>query len=674
MKAAPSAQAPLPAAAEVPIGASSPEAAARACLDRWDAEDARPAAPNYDVFAAAMQHAHAAVRALESGWRVVAACPPAEAEAGALAPAQRALLAEALACVGRSTLRAQTRSSPSSDVRALPVRRRGSPSALADAPAQALAYAALALRWSPAQPCARLIQAQLYAADDFHALARAHAQLCLASLADDAGSRSAARLRAEATAVVAAANAGIAACVERNVKLPMRGKEHAELLDSPVHQVVANARSPAAGSVSPSVKESARSRDKSSSAEAKKASSIYKALTCEVEERPPPLIRQFDACAAAGELTLRALTWNVRASLELHVPTAKTLEAKVRNLAALAAEHKVSLCVLQECPGEKLAAASSRVNRHEEDENDAEASSTALPPMQQLVQRCPQLRGWDYAEAQTGGEAAGFAYDAGVLCLLYGPVAYATPACYAAFAFARPPVLAVFARKDDTPVCAHAAPLGLLAVASVHLKAYDTATKSEQTRAELEHLGSDAFQRWLDICIDTAVAQAGLPSAASEPRTRLILGDFNLAYAVGGDMPPGPYAKAAWDPVTAQRSNGGEGFQVLLPARQVTNFDTLVKEAACYDNALLRHSGGVPLLRAHAYVAAVLEEELQDFAALQARLQGDVAPRTALLRELVAMLPQLLAQKLVYRRWSDHKPLCVELTCAAQASPDENRP
>ncbi len=83
---------------------------------------------------------------------------------------------------------------------------------------------------------------------------------------------------------------------------------------------------------------------------------------------------------------------------------------------------------------------------------------------------------------------------------------------------------------------------------------------------------------------------------------------------------------------------------------------------------LLRHSGGVQLLRAHAFVAEVLVDELQDAAAMQAALQGDAAPRTELLREFVAMLPQLLAQKLVYRRWSDHKPVCVELTCAANAS------
>ena len=519
------------------------------------------------------------------------------------------------------------------------------------------------------------MQAQLYAADDFHALSRAHAQLCLASLSDEENSRAAARLRAEAAAVVAAANAAIAECVEKNVKQPMRGEEHEALLASPVHQVVANARSPAAGAASPSVKESAQSRDKKSSAEAKKASAIYKALTCEAsaEEGVMPLMRQFDACAA-DELTLRALTWNVRASLELHVPTAKTLEAKVSNLAALAAQHGASLCALQECPGEKLAAAGARRHEAEGDgDGDGEApeAKAALPPLRQLVQRCPQLRGWDYAEAQTGGEAAGFAYDAGVLQLLHGPVAYfaTKPADgVAAFGFQRPPVLAVFARKDDTPVCAHAAPLGLLAVVSVHLKAYDAATKSEQTRAELEHLGCDAFQHWLERGIDAAAAHAGSPwSSAAAPRTRLILGDFNLAYAVGGDMPPGPYAQAAWDPVTAPR-NGAQGFRVLLPPRQVTNFDTLVKEAACYDNALLRHSGGVPLLRARAFVAQVLAAELADAAALQAALQGGAAPCTELLREFVAMLPTLLAQKLVYRRWSDHKPVCVELTCAANAS------
>ena len=103
--------------------AASVEAEARACLDLWDVEDARPAAPDYDVFAAALRHAHSAVRALQSGWGVVAACPPAEADAGALTPAQRALLGEALACVARSTLRAQTRSSPATDVR--PPRPRG---------------------------------------------------------------------------------------------------------------------------------------------------------------------------------------------------------------------------------------------------------------------------------------------------------------------------------------------------------------------------------------------------------------------------------------------------------------------------------------------------------------------------------------------------------------------
>ncbi len=124
------------------------------------------------------------------------------------------------------------------------------------------------------------MQAQLYAADGFHALSRARAQLCLASLGDDdAGSRAALRLRDKAAAVVAAANTAIAECIDKNVKQPMHGKEHEVLLASPVHQVVKNARKPSPGAVSPSVKESAQSRNKKSSAEAKRARTIYKALT-----------------------------------------------------------------------------------------------------------------------------------------------------------------------------------------------------------------------------------------------------------------------------------------------------------------------------------------------------------------------------------------------------------
>ncbi len=210
-----------------------------------------------------------------------------------------------------------------------------------------------------------------------------------------------------------------------------------------------------------------------------------------------PLIRQFNACAA-DELTLRALTWNVRASLELHVPTAKTLEAKVSNLAALVAQHGASLCALQECPGEKLAAAGAR--RHEADGDgdgeEAPEAKVALPPLRQLVQRCPQLRGWDYAEAQTRGEAAGFAYDAGVLQLLHGPVAHYAPKPadgVAAFEFQRPPVLVVFARKDDTPMCAHAAPLGLLAVVSVHLR--ESVRRGDQVEANARRAGAPRLRR-----------------------------------------------------------------------------------------------------------------------------------------------------------------------------------
>lgn len=303
----------------------------------------------------------------------------------------------------------------------------------------------------------------------------------------------------------------------------------------------------------------------------------------------------------------------------------------------------------------------------------AQAGAAARPQrVQQMGEAVSAaLDGWIYREAQTGAEAAGFAFDPRVLRLVSEPAAFREdgPLRAGEERFQRPPVLAVFAAAD-THFAAGAVPLGLIAVCSVHLKAVENGRPADRTQPELRRLAGDVTG-WIETTLDTLKESGMAPAAA--PTTTLILGDFNLAFQQpGGALAGGNPATdpgTAWTGLVKPRPSGC-GFRPLLPVGTRTNISELAALGACYDNALLRCSDGVPICASTtgAAVAEVLRSDLADMDRVVAAAEA-LGPLAPLAAEFVGRLRHLFAEKLVYRRWSDHKPVVVTLQCERGAPP-----
>jgi hypothetical protein len=242
-----------------------------------------------------------------------------------------------------------------------------------------------------------------------------------------------------------------------------------------------------------------------------------------------PMVAAAEAAAGGGGLVIGS--WNLLASLPFHgVPDC--LRQKLSNLARVAAARRMSLVVLQECPGRQL-----------------HASDLITPYLARGLEggEGSYFANWKYKDAHTGGEACGFLYDPEVLELVRGPLAacdltqkvkdlgpqpleeeeeeeemmqqpdggkkkvgkkvkHKKSKCKAAgigggggvdpappkiaLAFERPPVMAVFqAAKKPNPLFR-----GRLAVCSVHLKAATEPHWELRPQSELRLMGEPKFQ------------------------------------------------------------------------------------------------------------------------------------------------------------------------------------
>jgi hypothetical protein len=117
---------------------------------------------------------------------------------------------------------------------------------------------------------------------------------------------------------------------------------------------------------------------------------------------------------------------------------------------------------------------------------------------------------------------------------------------------------------------------------------------------------------------------------------------------------------------------------VLLDEGNTTNYSELLADTtgACYDNALLRASPGVPLAclpgGAHAYVFQPrLTDELADLERLLTAVTTRAGPTTAVVDEWARTLRHKFATQVAFRLWSDHKPLCIKLQCRARGAEEE---
>ncbi|KAJ1639869.1 hypothetical protein T492DRAFT_933422 [Pavlovales sp. CCMP2436] len=332
-------------------------------------------------------------------------------------------------------------------------------------------------------------------------------------------------------------------------------------------------------------------------------------------------------------LDLRVLGWNLQCSLPFH-NLSERLPAKMATLAALTTELGAPLAALTECPGSHV----------------EKGTHTRLPEL--FAAAMP--RSWRYAEAATGSEAAGFAYDEDVQQLMLAPVAYTEPA--PARTFRRPPVLAIFAASEEGLAAARAEPLGLFAVLSVHLKSVDN-SGVEPTRKELRSL-ADVLP-WVDGQLEMAVKKH--PKAAAHGKCVLLCGDFNVA--VDGDPLTAEGLRThphdAWNPLL------WTGLKHMLPAGEYSNFGPpCAQNDQCYDAALLRCEGAAATAMVRdsfAYVYPAMEAELADVLGAKVLLKGRPGPHACDLvdRMLDEMLGALRLK--VKTHWGDHKPVVTHL-------------
>lgn len=356
-------------------------------------------------------------------------------------------------------------------------------------------------------------------------------------------------------------------------------------------------------------------------------------------------------------------SWNMRASYFQSTTNPQFLISKLRNLASVAQEHSMVLIALQECPG---------------------LANRSNGRIRCLISEVEFFSAWEYCEAQTGREAAGFLFDPMVLRLITPPRVFASNMTHEAskcsHAFVRPPVLAIFAAAGQpyggNAVAADsvAQRLGLLVVCNIHLKCSE-GSRPDLPRADVDLLGSDLVQGWIEQHIKDAKAAAG---RRDDTNCVLLIGDFNLAARYGGsnadrsthaheslpDHVRATYAGPAWEGLQSC------GYTHLLQASDTTNFGPPVTQTSCaYDNALVRYSvvgsssavglDAVP----KASVCDIAAKEIADMSIIRKMAAPD-AERSdewskAVARAANAMLLEL--QESLFTSWSDHKPMSVHL-------------
>ncbi|MEW5303885.1 MAG: hypothetical protein WDW36_006537 [Sanguina aurantia] len=363
-------------------------------------------------------------------------------------------------------------------------------------------------------------------------------------------------------------------------------------------------------------------------------------------------------------------SWNMRATYSMHGTDAPGfVPNKLERLAGVAEAHGMALIALQECPGPATRAA------------DSLPSLTARPHLPGGRSAAPAslFSAWEWCEAQTGEEGAGFLYDPTVLQLITAPVAFPNPTPRAEggaghAAFKRPPVLAVFkaAGRGLERADAAAGRLGLIVVCNVHLKSSEKQSP-ELPQADVRLLASKCVQDWIDDQLRTAAAAQ--PGTGSPKHCVLIIGDFNLAGASachgdsclhGVDFEDLPQHVRCTYPGSAWEGLEGCGYRLLLHGGHPTNFGPPVTKASCaYDNALVRFSdpeaGSMGVVRAG--VCEVAGQEVIDMEVLRT-LTAPNPKRTLEWEGTVAAVGKLMLSKAraaLFTAWSDHKPIVVHL-------------
>lgn len=290
------------------------------------------------------------------------------------------------------------------------------------------------------------------------------------------------------------------------------------------------------------------------------------------------------------------VSWNMLASSSCYLKFQAPgfVAGKLENIAKVAEKEGASLIVLQECPISSMKTAEQLNSKYHG------GSSTSF------------VSKWDYREARTGGEAAGFLWDPHVLQIVTDPVLFvqrtgittssrskSTPndTCV----FTRPPVLSIFKASDHAREDNTARRLGLIVVVSVHLKCPsntaldDKSNSPDLPRADVKLLGSHTVQKWIRDELRKAVTTERLQ--LSDPHCVLIIGDFNLAARYRperdhGDFPcyaPKTRPSTAWDSLLDDH-----GYECLLRGCDMTNCGPpITNESYAYDNALVRFSNSL---------------------------------------------------------------------------------
>ena len=255
--------------------------------------------------------------------------------------------------------------------------------------------------------------------------------------------------------------------------------------------------------------------------------------------------------------------------------------------------------------------------------------------------------------------------------------------------------------------------LDVVLVCGVHLKSGG----GDQTLGEVRHLGSKAFQQWLDVLMDEASAKArqlphlnlnsnvaaaeGGPSSVRLSTCELLIGDFNLSgpapsYDVGGTS---KVLRPAWQNPGGQGTQPGDawegalnmGFRLLLPPDTCTNLGPpITKQSVQYDNALARFSYGCEscsadsdegrniaeggrrscgactaamdaAARSSAFACSTMAaDEFQDARQTFDLLGQRRPPETAIVTEALDRLRKDIKRQ-IFGRYSDHFPICAWL-------------
>lgn len=368
--------------------------------------------------------------------------------------------------------------------------------------------------------------------------------------------------------------------------------------------------------------------------------------------------------ASGGEVEpsrLVIVSWNIKASSSSFASTRSPtfMATKVESIGKAAQQAHASLIVLQECP--TTAMNKTIVGPLSDFANNYGSSSTSF------------FKRWDYCEAQTGGEAAGFLFNPLQLDLVSEPVAYhdnpymGTRAHFAQYfsgnssaatSFERNPVLAIFRAKQGCKggSISSAEHLGLIVVVNVHLKAA-VGDSPNLPRAEMQLLGTPRVQEWIDQQLEKAVSQ---DYEVKGPHCVLIMGDFNLAAKYCADRDHGDYPHYttktrpghAWD-----RLLDTYNYECLLRACDKTNCGPPVTRGAhAYDNALVRFIGDTDAIGLFDSPEAFVMDLLPFNGSIRAIFEQRLAAET----DVEARFNPAEKQQL-WNTWSDHKPIYIHI-------------